>query len=195
MRNLVFDIGGIFLDDSDRFLAKKYGMHKEEILKYAHMCFGKSFQGCLLGTKTLEEHIDEVIKENPDEDKDIIRYTLEKENYDITIPLYEENIEQLYPLKEKGYKIYFLSNIAIDSFEYINEKNSFLRDFEGGVYSYQVNTIKPKKEIYESLIEKYNLDVNETMFFDDKLKNVHAAEKVGIKGIQFKTFNDVLENI
>ena len=44
--------------------------------------------------------------------------------------------------------------------------------FDGGLFSYEEHMVKPNKEFYEKLINKYNLNKAETIFFDDKEKNV-----------------------
>ena len=57
--------------------------------------------------------------------------------------------------------------------------------FEGGIYSYQEHLVKPNEEIYKLILDRYNLNKEETIFFDDREKNVLAANKVGLKSIVF----------
>ena len=44
-------------------------------------------------------------------------------------------------------------------------------------------------------MDKFNLNKSETIFFDDKEKNVIAACKTGIKSIVFHSIEDIQENI
>ena len=67
--------------------------------------------------------------------------------------------------------------------------------FDGGLFSYEEQMAKPNKEFYEKLINKYNLIKEETIFFDDKEKNVIAANEIGIKAIQFKNVKDIYDNL
>ena len=60
----------------------------------------------------------------------------------------------------------------------------FLNVLDGGVVSYQVHVLKPDREIYEILLEKYSLKAEECLFFDDRMDNVEGAKKVGIQAIQ-----------
>ena len=69
-----------------------------------------------------------------------------------------------------------LTNITEDSYNYIRNIINLEDIFEGGVYSYQENLVKPNHEIYNLLIDKFNLKKEETVFFDDKEKNVIAAK-------------------
>ena len=86
-------------------------------------------------------------------------------------------------LKEKGYKLYILSNFHREAFLEIERKCEFEKYFDGKVVSYDVKLLKPEKEIYEELLKKYNLNPEETLFIDDTLANTEGAEKLGISTI------------
>ena len=87
-------------------------------------------------------------------------------------------------LKEKGYKIYLLSNYSEELFHAHTKGAKFLDVLDGGVVSYQVHALKPDREIYEILLEKYSLKAEECLFFDDRMDNVEGAKKAGIQAIQ-----------
>ena len=100
----------------------------------------------------------------------------------------EEAIHQ-YELKypddvEKGYKIYLLSNYSEELLHVHTKGAKFLNVLDGGVVSYQVHALKPDREIYEILLEKYSLKAEECLFFDDRMDNVEGAKKAGIQAIQ-----------
>lgn len=90
-------------------------------------------------------------------------------------------------LKNKGYKIYYLSNWNKASFELCKSKGlfEFLDLFDGGIISYEVGMMKPEENIYKLLIKKYNIIPNNAIFFDDKKENVDAAKNVGLSGKLF----------
>ena len=98
-------------------------------------------------------------------------------------------------LKNRGYKLYLLTNITDASYNYINEQMNIDSLFEGGIYSYQEHLVKPNEEIYKLILDRYNLNKEETIFFDDREKNVLAANKVGLKSIVFKSIKDIENNI
>ncbi len=50
-------------------------------------------------------------------------------------------------------------------------------------------------KIFELIINKYNLIKNETIFFDDKLENVIAANHCGIKSFIFNSIDDIKNNL
>ena len=55
-----------------------------------------------------------------------------------------------------------------------------MRDLDGAVVSYQIHETKPDAAIYENLLEKYQLNPTECLFFDDRTENVEGAVNVGI---------------
>lgn len=90
-------------------------------------------------------------------------------------------IEQL---KAAGFKLYVLSNMSKEYIAYLR-KMPVYSHFDGEIISCEVGLTKPEKEIYTLLLERFNLDASQTMFIDDRLENVVAAESVGISGFHF----------
>ena len=189
IKNIIFDVGGIIFDDSKSNIEKVLNKNCDLIYKTA---YGKGFKDCLLGFKSVEEYIESL---KGTEDFKDIKYILSKENLQISYPLIKQNFEYIKTLKEKGYRIYLLTNITEDSYNYINNIIDINSNFDGGIYSYQEKLIKPNLEIYELIISRFNLNRNETIFFDDKEKNVIAAQDAGIKSIVFKNIEDIKNNI
>lgn len=99
----------------------------------------------------------------------------------------EDGIEILNKVKEKGYRTYILSNFPKELFESANIVNNyeqnFINKFDGAIISYNIGTIKPEPEIYQALLNKYNLNPKECLFIDDKKINIDGAQHLGIDGI------------
>lgn len=100
--------------------------------------------------------------------------------FDYTVPLIQD-------LKNRGYKVYYLSNWSSWTHDLLLQagKFDFLKLMDGGVFSYDVGCRKPDPEIYEVLLKKYNINPKESIFFDDKEKNIKTANKLGINGVVF----------
>ena len=113
---------------------------------------------------------------------------LNKDKLNVFIPKDEKMVKFVYDLK-KDYRIYFLSNMIDITYDYLFD---FLNDFDGGAYSHIEHLKKPDERFFQILINRYNIKVEETVFFDDRIKNVLAAKKLGIQGIEFKSIEDVL---
>ena len=56
-------------------------------------------------------------------------------------------------------------------------------------------TRKPFPEFYQRLLDRYNLDAKETLFIDDNLRNVKAAEQLGIPSIHYKGAADLRKEL
>lgn len=89
-------------------------------------------------------------------------------------------------LKGKGYRCLYLSNYSEQGHRECAEALDFLPYMDGGILSYQEKIIKPMPEIYQLLIDRYDLVPQECVFMDDTVCNLEAAEKFGIHTIHFK---------
>lgn len=103
--------------------------------------------------------------------------------------------EWLRTLKDKGYKLYVLSNYGKRSFEINSKTYDFLKYMDGGVISYEVMRVKPEPEIYDILIEKYNINPAKAVFIDDRAVNIDAAIEKGFSGIVFETYEQASQEL
>ena len=189
IKNIILDVGGILFDDSKENIKKIVGNDYEEIYKVA---YSGGFRDCLLGKKEVSKLINE-LKNNKYYEK--LKYILSKENLHISYPLLKENFDYIKSLKKLGYNLYLLTNITKDSHEYIDSVINIDEYFKGGIYSYKEAIKKPNPDIYNLLINRYNLKKDECIFFDDRQRNVDTANEFGIKSILFKTIDDIKNNI
>lgn len=189
IKNIVLDVGGVIFDDSKQNIQKLLNKNCDNIYKIA---YGSGFKKCLLGEISVQEHINSLKDEKDFND---ISYILKKENLIKSYPLIKNNFEYIKDLRKRGYKLFLLTNITEDSYNYINELININEKIDGGIYSYQEHLIKPDYDIYNLLINRFNLNKDETIFFDDKEKNVKAANEVGIKSYVFTSINDIESNL
>ncbi|MEI7491466.1 MAG: HAD family phosphatase [Bacteroidota bacterium] len=89
---------------------------------------------------------------------------------------------------KKSYRIFILSNSnEIHYNKYLGDfsKNhpytSFGQLFEKAWFSFQVHLQKPTKEIFEYVISNGDLDPSQTLFIDDSLQHIKAAENAGLR--------------
>jgi HAD superfamily hydrolase (TIGR01509 family) len=101
---------------------------------------------------------------------------------------YQEQVaptaELIAELKAAGYRLFVLSNMSKDYIEFLREMPVF-QHFDGEIVSCEVGLIKPEREIYNLLLDRYNLVPEQTMFIDDRKPNVDAAAEVGINPFHF----------
>ena len=82
---------------------------------------------------------------------------------------------------------------------------SFIRNYIGETFgvtylddviiSAEIHRIKPNKDFYEYILNKYNIKPDELLFLDDNIKNVDSASKLGINTIKVDKTIDILNEI
>lgn len=105
---------------------------------------------------------------------------------------YQEQIaptaELIAELKAAGYRLFVLSNMSKEYIEFLRNMPVY-QYFDSEIISCEVGLIKPEKEIYSLLLERFNLDPSQTMFIDDRKENVVAAAELGIVPFHFDRKN------
>ena len=75
--------------------------------------------------------------------------------------------------------LYYLSNMPAPYARALETRALFLPWFEGGIFSGDVQVLKPEPAIYTLLADRFQLDAEQTVFIDDSLPNVEAARAFG----------------
>ncbi len=196
IKNIIFDIGNVLVSFDPYRYVTEYGYDKETTDNVFNIVFrDKRWAELDRGTLANEDYMKSLVEANPQYEKEIIETF---DNWYNMLEIKTESVEFFKELKEKGYKIYLLSNFAEKEYERLEREYDFFRMADGKIISYAVKKIKPEREIYELLLEKYNLKAEECVFLDDLESNINGAENVGIHGIIFKNLafaKDELENI
>lgn len=60
IKNIIFDIGGVIFDDSNKNLEKVLNKNEEEINRISKIAFGGNFKKCLLGELDINDYIYEL---------------------------------------------------------------------------------------------------------------------------------------
>lgn len=193
IKNIIFDVGGVIFDDKNNNLKEKFKLSIDEAKEITNITFGNNFKDCMLGNVSVSKYLEDMKIKYPNI-KDKIEYLLDSNLYYETFPLKKDVYDVVVDLYKKGYNLYILSNNTEDSFKYVSSIID-MNMFKGFVSSYQEHLIKPGEEIYELIINRYNLVKEETIFFDDSSKNVLKGNELGIKSIKFNSVEDIINNI
>ena len=97
-----------------------------------------------------------------------------------------ETLDLIRELKGIGHSLYALSNMHQSSIVHLEKTYDFWNLFEARIISCRVHLIKPQVEIYQYLLDAYQLDAQGTIFIDDTVLNLQAAKQFGIKTIHFQ---------
>ncbi|MGA1771173.1 MAG: HAD family hydrolase, partial [Flavobacteriaceae bacterium] len=75
-----------------------------------------------------------------------------------------------------NYRVVALTNWSHETFPIALNRFDFLHWFEGIVVSGEEQTRKPFPEIYTTTLNRFGFNAQESLFIDDNLRNVEAAE-------------------
>lgn len=196
IRNIVFDLGNVLVDFDPKFYMQSFGFTEQEIQNLFRLLYEDDWRLYDRGDfASVTDLCEAVCKKHPAY-ASAFRKILCPEWVQIHT-LKEETAWYLSELKARGYRIYLLSNLSKESYDYVS-RYPFFALIDGGVYSYQEHICKPDRGIYEVLLARYALRADETVFLDDAKANVEAANRLGIHGILFSTIEQVklqLENL
>ncbi|HEX6362981.1 MAG TPA: HAD family phosphatase [Albitalea sp.] len=88
-------------------------------------------------------------------------------------------------LRERGHRLYFLSNMPAPYAKHLTETHPFLRWFADGVFSSHVQLVKPEPAIFHAARRRFDAAPGELLFIDDYALNVTAARALGWQAIHF----------
>ena len=107
-----------------------------------------------------------------------------------------ETVDILKNLKKLNtFKLIALTNWSHETFPIALNRFRFLQWFEGIIVSGEEKTRKPFPEIYNITLNRYRIKAENSIFIDDNLTNVEAANNLGINGIQFKNAKQLINEL
>ncbi len=185
IRNIVFDIGNVLAGFVWQDFYHSFGFSEEIFEKLANATVRSSLWNEMdRGKMSDDQLLDGFIRNDPSIEREIREVF---QNVKGMVCRYEYAIPWIKGLKERGFRIYVISNFAHKAYLECSEALDFLREVDGAIISYQEKLIKPSPEIYRLLCSRYELNAEECVFIDDTAPNVEAAIKEGMKGIVFHT--------
>lgn len=182
IKNIIFDLGNVIINYNQQDIINRFAKTDEEKIYIKEKNFNApEWQRCDLGEITNEEASEIINKrENekyPELTKDFWQnwYKAQKINEDV--------VDIAKELKNKGYNIYVLSNMANPTYEFFCN-HVFFSLCSGIVISAQEHVKKPDEKIFYNLLNRYNLKADECVFIDDDDtgKSFETANKLGILG-------------
>ncbi|HCA43140.1 MAG TPA: hypothetical protein DEP28_07800 [Bacteroidetes bacterium] len=90
-------------------------------------------------------------------------------------------------VEEDKQKIYLLSNTDSAHFGFITKNFPVISNIRYRILSYKVAMMKPQSKIFNFVINKYNLNPDETLLIDDMKDNIISASKTGLQTLHYKT--------
>jgi 2-haloacid dehalogenase len=191
---VIFDLGGVLIDWNPRYVYRTIFKTEEEIDWFFENIATHEWNENQDAGYPLDAGTEDLIKKHPDwEDEIRAYYGRWEEMLGGPIP---ETVEIFRQLKQKPeIKTYALTNWSAETFPIALKRYDFLHWFDGRVVSGEEKTRKPFFEFYQRLLNRYNVSPGEALFIDDNLRNVKAAEELGISGIHFHNPHQLKEEL
>ena len=189
INTIIFDIGGVLIDfDWEGFMHRLFPGRPELVDVLDEAVWGSRRWDRLDAGDEPEEVFRRIIACSPEHEPELRKVF---ENVGDTLKSRASTPGWLKELKARGLRLLYLSNYS----RYVMAKNPDVLDFlpllDGGVFSCDVKLIKPDREIYQCIADKFCLEPSECVFIDDLERNVKAGREFGFNAIQFRTFEQV----
>lgn len=189
IKNVIFDIGNVILKFNRDYLlkhfydGKDYDLLKSELFRDWEMLDEDKI--------SLSDYEADALNRIPKHLHLIAKSVLN--NWEYFMHYNEGIVDLIRYLKEKGYKLYILSNMTKHFIEK-DYKFPIFKEFDGIVYSASIKMVKPNTEIYEYILKKFNLKGEECLFIDDTKANLAEAARFGIDTFHYNSNTDELKN-
>ena len=94
-------------------------------------------------------------------------------------------VNWLVDMSQAGIKTALLSNMPSDLAAHVQKEFDWMNRFTFKTFSSHVGLLKPNPAIYKHTLDGMGAKASETVFVDDRERNIRAARSLGIHGIQF----------
>lgn len=191
--DIILDMGNVLLEwNKDKILKAVAKTQKDYLILDKSIFQSGLWERLDLGALTREELVDKVLSLLGDCYREKVEEVIW--NWPAYIDIYTEVFPLLVRLKEKGHRIFVLSNTSPVFYELLKDQLAPLEKIlDGFVLSCDIKAIKPDRKMFEEILCKYQLDPANCVFFDDIADNTKMAETLGIKAYQVKQRSDVVD--
>jgi 2-haloacid dehalogenase len=181
VKKFLFDLGNVFFDWNPKKIFKPIFNDDEKMNFFLnHISFPLLDTRCDVGI-TIEVAVQDAVKKFPEFEKEIKLYY--PNHSKMVGGFFQKTVDVFYKIKELNYPCYVLSNWSAETYEGMEERYPFLKDFDGKIISGRDFLIKPDPAIYQLAISRFDLIPEETLFIDDRLENIEAAKNLNFQTI------------
>jgi 2-haloacid dehalogenase len=186
INTIIFDLGAVLIDWNPHYLYRTLFTNEQEMNDFLANITTPDWNEEQDAGRSLQDATDLLVKQHPHHEKNIRAFYSRWE--EMLGDAIEDTVKIFKQLKDSGkYKIYALTNWSAETFPVALKRYEFLNWFDGIVVSGTEKMRKPNSAFYQLLLDRYNVKASEALFIDDNLRNVLAAEKMGISSIHFSS--------
>lgn len=182
LKNIVFDLGGVLIDWNPRYLFSEVFDNHDELEHFLTEICSHEWNEEQDGGRTLEEGTSILVNQFPGYEREIRLFYDQWEK--MLGGAIVQNVEIMSSLVQQGrYRVFALTNWSAETFPIALKEYQFLDLFEDILVSGIEKLRKPQPEIYQLMLNRFNIAPLETLFIDDNLRNVLAAQALEIRSI------------
>jgi len=192
---IIFDLGGVLIDWNPEYVYREvFNGDQQKVDWFLNTICTHEWNVEQDAGRSIQKATELLVAQYPEYEEWIrIFYDRWEDMLGGTIP---ETVTLLNKLKQaNNHRLYALTNWSAETFPVALQRYEFLQHFEGILVSGEEKTRKPFPKIYEILLERYQINPLMSVFIDDNVENVEVAKKFGIKGIHFKSTQQLREEL
>ncbi len=186
IKNFVFDMGNVLVFYDSRRASRRFAADEEEMEAVNTSVF-VSPEWLLLdmGLISQDEALRRMQARLPEgHAREAARMCLEHWHEYCMWPV--PGMEELVTwLKGNGYGLYLCSNASLRMLDCYLDVIPGIRLFDGVLFSAEEKCMKPQKEMYRHLFQRFRLRPEECFFIDDLPANIQGARECGMDGYCF----------
>ncbi|GAB3271155.1 HAD-IA family hydrolase [Larkinella harenae] len=191
INTVIFDLGAVLIDWNPHHLYSKF-LQQEEMLQFLATVCTPAWNEEQDGGRSLAEATELLVAQFPEHEENIRHFYGRWD--EMLGGEIAGTVDLLRQLKASGkYKLYALTNWSAETFPIAQERYEFLTWFDGIVVSGTEKDRKPFASFYNTLLNRYSVQPDEALFIDDSLRNIKAAEQLGIHAIHFQNPDQLKE--
>lgn len=186
INTVVFDLGGVLIDWNPDYVYKTIFEDEEKMRWfYANICTPDWNEEQDAG-RTLKEATELLVTQFPEHEPNIRAYYDRWEEM-LGGPI-DGTVEILRKLKyQTRCRLYALTNWSHETFPVALDRYDFLHWFDGRLVSGEEKTRKPFPDIYQLLVERFEINPSTAIYIDDNARNLAPAAEIGFSTIHFKS--------
>ncbi len=180
---VIFDLGGVLIDWNPRHLFRKL-FDDEQAMEHflRHVCTPEWHLQHDAG-KPFAETRDELKQRYPEHAALIDAFG---DRHDEMFPgAITGTVALLERLAAAGVPLYAITNFPAQTYPVAQQRFAFLNLFRDVAVSGYERLVKPDPELFRILLRRNNIAPSQAVFIDDSLRNVEAANALGLQGVHF----------
>jgi 2-haloacid dehalogenase len=183
--NIVFDLGMVLIQWDPRHLYRKVFADDARMEWFLANVCTNDWNLAQDGGRSFDDGVAEATSRHPEYAAEIAMY---RDRWMEMVPgAINGSVAILEELHHKGVPLYAITNWNGATFRATRNRFDFLNLFRDIVVSGDEKIIKPDPAIFHLLAQRNGIELTDSLFIDDSMKNIEGCEAVGMKGHHFTT--------